>query len=177
MIILITLYERKEKTMMSNQNRELTSKEKRSIKRLIKRLCANYDSEYGCLPLDCDCPISASATQTVLCAATFGDLFCQMTRSCKRHWKASLSAPVSIAARNFWLMESGCTVPNSVRNLPAVSRMQREYGNSGTSESNHLPLRNPDSTRVFGGHFAFGKEFYQNHENSEEKRYTAGMQS
>ena len=57
MIILITLYERKEKTMMSNQNRELTSKEKRSIKRLIKRLCANYDSEYGCLPLDCDCPM------------------------------------------------------------------------------------------------------------------------
>lgn len=35
-----------------------------------------------------------------------------------------------------------------------------------------MPLRNPDGTRVFGGHFAFGREFYQNHENSEEKRYT-----
>ena len=66
---------------------------------------------------------------------------------------------------------------SSVRSLPAVSRMQREYGNSETSESNHLPLRNPDGTRVFGGHFAFGREFYQNHENSEEKRYTAGIQS
>lgn len=43
--------------MMSNQNRELTSKEKRSIKKLVTRLCANYDSEYGCLPLDCDCPM------------------------------------------------------------------------------------------------------------------------
>ncbi len=42
---------------MSNQNRELTAKEKRSIKKLVKRLCANYDSEYGCLPLDCDCPM------------------------------------------------------------------------------------------------------------------------
>ena len=43
--------------MMSNQNRELTPKEKRSIKKLVIRLCANYDSEYGCLPLDCDCPM------------------------------------------------------------------------------------------------------------------------
>lgn len=43
--------------MMSNQNRELTSKEKRFIKKLVARLCANYDSEYGCLPLDCDCPM------------------------------------------------------------------------------------------------------------------------
>ncbi len=31
--------------MMSNQNRELTSKEKRSIKKLVTRFCANYDSE------------------------------------------------------------------------------------------------------------------------------------
>ena len=122
-------------------------------------------------------PCSASATQRVLCAATFGNQFCPMTRSCKHNWKASLSAPVSIAVRNFRLTGSGCTAPSSVRSLPAVSRMQREYGNSETSESNHLPLRNSDGTRVFGGHFAFGREFYQNHENSEEKRYTAGIQS
>ena len=88
-------------------------------------------------------PCSASATQTVLCAATFGNQFCPMTRSCKHHWKASLSAPVSIAVRNFRLTENGCTAPSSVRSLPAVSRMRREYGNSETSESNHLPLRNP----------------------------------
>lgn len=43
--------------MMLNPNRELTSKEKRSIKKLVTRLCANYDSEYGCLPLDCGCPM------------------------------------------------------------------------------------------------------------------------
>ena len=163
--------------MMSNQNRELTSKEKRSIKKLVTRLCANYDSEYGCLPLDCDCPMFGICyTNSAMCRY-FGNQFCPMTRSCKHHWKASLSAPVSIAVRNFRLTENGCTAPSSVRSLPAVSRMQREYGNSETSESNHLPLRNPDGTRVFGGHFAFGREFYQNHENSEEKRYTAGMQS
>ena len=42
---------------MSNQNRELTPKEKRSIKGLVKDLCANYDAEYGCLPLGCNCPM------------------------------------------------------------------------------------------------------------------------
>ena len=42
---------------MSNNNRELTGKEKRQIKKLITSLCASYDKEYGCLPLDCDCPM------------------------------------------------------------------------------------------------------------------------
>ena len=42
---------------MTTVIRELTPKEKRSIKRLVKGLCANYDAEYGCLPLECDCPM------------------------------------------------------------------------------------------------------------------------
>lgn len=42
---------------MSNNNRELTGKEKRQIKKLITSLCASYDKVYGCLPLDCDCPM------------------------------------------------------------------------------------------------------------------------
>lgn len=53
--------------MMSNQNRELTSKEKRSIKKLVTRLCANYDSEYGCLPLDCDCPMFGISAENQNC--------------------------------------------------------------------------------------------------------------
>ncbi|MEL7655949.1 MAG: cysteine-rich VLP protein [Bacillota bacterium] len=35
--------------------RELTAAERREIRRLVAGLCANYDSEYGCLPLDCGC--------------------------------------------------------------------------------------------------------------------------
>ena len=34
--------------------RELTAVERREIRRLVRR-CANYDSEYGCLPLDGGC--------------------------------------------------------------------------------------------------------------------------
>jgi len=35
--------------------RELTREEKRAIHKLVKSLCANYDKDYGCLPLDCPC--------------------------------------------------------------------------------------------------------------------------
>ena len=47
---------------MSNNYRELTGREKQRIKKLVISLCANYDKEYGCLPLDCDCPMSVSYT-------------------------------------------------------------------------------------------------------------------
>lgn len=32
--------------------RELTREEKRAIRALVTKWCANYDKEYGCLPLD-----------------------------------------------------------------------------------------------------------------------------
>lgn len=35
--------------------RELTGSEKAAIRKLVTGMCANYDKEYGCLPLDCDC--------------------------------------------------------------------------------------------------------------------------
>ena len=36
---------------MTKTYRELTGKEKRQIKKLVVSQCANYDKEYGCLPL------------------------------------------------------------------------------------------------------------------------------
>ncbi|WP_300417536.1 cysteine-rich VLP domain-containing protein [uncultured Oscillibacter sp.] len=36
-------------------SRELTRQEKTAIRLLVTRWCANYDREYGCLPLDCEC--------------------------------------------------------------------------------------------------------------------------
>ena len=36
-------------------NRELTRKEKAEIRKLVVSLCANYDREHGCLPLDDSC--------------------------------------------------------------------------------------------------------------------------
>jgi len=35
--------------------RELTRKERAAIRKLVTGMCANYNPEYGCLPLDCPC--------------------------------------------------------------------------------------------------------------------------
>lgn len=35
--------------------RELSRQEKAAIRKLVITMCANYDYEYGCLPLDCEC--------------------------------------------------------------------------------------------------------------------------
>ena len=36
-------------------SRELTRQEKTAIHKLVTKWCANYDKDYGCLPLDCPC--------------------------------------------------------------------------------------------------------------------------
>ena len=65
--LLSTLNERRKKPM-SNNSRELTGREKQRIKKLVTSLCANYDKEYGCLPLDCDCPmLGICFTDSALC--------------------------------------------------------------------------------------------------------------
>lgn len=35
--------------------RELTRRERAAIRSLVVKWCANYDRDYGCLPLDCGC--------------------------------------------------------------------------------------------------------------------------
>lgn len=52
--------------------RELTEKEIRGIRRLVTQKCANYDPEYGCLPLDCEC--------VMLWKAYCGNAMCQYFR-------------------------------------------------------------------------------------------------
>lgn len=37
------------------EQRELTRQERTAIRSLVVRWCANYDREYGCLPLECEC--------------------------------------------------------------------------------------------------------------------------
>ena len=46
---------------MTKPIRELTDKEIRGIRKLVTQRCANYDREYGCLPLDCDCMMLGKA--------------------------------------------------------------------------------------------------------------------
>lgn len=68
---------------MTKANRELTAREKQRIKKLIVSTCANYDKEYGCLPLDCDCPMfGIYYTNSGLCTG-FVVHCCPLCRSCK----------------------------------------------------------------------------------------------
>ena len=50
--------------MFKPYTRELTPKEKRSIRKLVTTMCANYDNEYECLPLDGTCYMFTIAFNT-----------------------------------------------------------------------------------------------------------------
>ena len=53
---------------MAKTKREFTTGERRSIRKLVTSHCANYDSEYGCLPLDCQCPmLGICYTNSAMC--------------------------------------------------------------------------------------------------------------
>ena len=53
---------------MTKPTRELTTQERRSIRKLVTGRCANYASEYGCLPLDCECPmLGICYTHSAMC--------------------------------------------------------------------------------------------------------------
>ncbi len=46
---------------MSKPIRELTAQETRSIRKLVTGNCANFDREYGCLPLESECVMLGKA--------------------------------------------------------------------------------------------------------------------
>ena len=53
---------------MTKPTRELSTQERRSIRKLVARHCANHDSEYGCLPLECECPmLGICYTNSAMC--------------------------------------------------------------------------------------------------------------
>ena len=47
--------------------RELTREEKAAIRSLVAKWCANYDREYGCLPLDYECYMLGKCWTGALC--------------------------------------------------------------------------------------------------------------
>ena len=53
-------------------SRELTRQEKAAIRSLVKRWCANYDKDAGCLPLDCECYMQDGRSSAAICGNTGG---------------------------------------------------------------------------------------------------------
>lgn len=48
-------------------SRELTREERAAIRALVVKWCANYDRDYGCLPLDCECYMLSKCWMVALC--------------------------------------------------------------------------------------------------------------
>lgn len=48
-------------------SRELTRPEKAAIRKLVTSLCANYDSRYGCLPMNDECYMLTKSWTGALC--------------------------------------------------------------------------------------------------------------
>lgn len=47
--------------------RELTREERTAIRSLVVKWCANYDRDYGCLPLDCECYMLGKCWTGAMC--------------------------------------------------------------------------------------------------------------
>lgn len=57
-----------ENTHLIKPVRELTTQEKRAIRNLVTGKCANHDNDYGCLLLDCKCPmLGICYTNSAMC--------------------------------------------------------------------------------------------------------------
>ena len=79
---------------MTQDYRELTGREKRQIKKLVTSLCANYDKEYGCLPLDCECYMfGVCFTNSALCRKFRSDLLPRAFRKAANEPTVRTSVP------------------------------------------------------------------------------------
>ena len=146
---------------MSNNHRELTGREKQQIKKLITSLCANHDKEYGCLPLDCECPMFGICyTNSALCSyfrksvlpedAELEAVFTRTpTTNCKQCGK-----PFPVDGKRVYCSER-CPKKH------AASRPQHGCVSIGRKNNrcNRFALEKPCAARLFGGHFCVGKVF------------------
>ena len=110
---------------MSNNSRELTGREKQRIKKLVTSLCANYDKEYGCLPLDCDCPMLVSALPTAHYADISASLSCRKVQGWKPYSRKYRPLIANNAASRSQRNGNGCTAHSTVPKKLAVSRPQQ----------------------------------------------------
>jgi len=146
---------------MSNNHRELTGREKQRIKKLIISLCANHDKEYGCLPLDCECPMFGICyTNSALCSyfrksvlpedAELEAVFSRApTTVCKQCGK-----PFPIDGKRVYCSDH-CTEEARRQQTAARVRKHREKNN----RCNRFALEKSCATRLFGGRFSIGKVF------------------
>ena len=135
---------------MAKTERELTVPERRSMRKLVTGSYANYDREYGCLPLTANAPCWASATQTAPCASTSGNQFCPMIRNWKQPYRHCPQSAASTAESPFRSAVEECTAPTNAQTMPGKSRPLPECESTGAKrQCNALTPKKPCGARTF----------------------------
>ena len=92
--------------------RELTREEKAKIRKLVKKWCANYDKECGCLPLDCEC---------YMLGKCWTGAYCRYFREAVLPLDPVLEAGLTAAAASFSRTAGRATAPRPVPRKPTVA--------------------------------------------------------
>lgn len=111
---------------MTKSYRELTGKEKRQIKKLVVSKCANYDKEYGCLPLDCECYMFGVCYSCSGLCSYFRKAVLPKIKNCKPYLSRCPLQSVSNAASIFRRTVNVPTVPTSAPQKQDASKRRQE---------------------------------------------------
>ena len=120
--------------------RELTAAERREIRRLVVGLCANYDSEYGCLPLDCECYMLNKWWTGSLCKYFKGSVLPTnpiLERALKGKPPAN-TKPCAICGKRFPVAGVKPTVPISAGNRGSGRRTQKGRKSTGRTRGEDI---------------------------------------
>lgn len=87
--------------MPQRHTRELTAKEKRAIRKLVTSMCANYDAEYECLPLDGTCYMFTIAFNTSSLCKYFRDAVLPLDPALEAVFTGKATKPCQRCGRKF----------------------------------------------------------------------------
>jgi len=102
------------------EQRELTRQERAAIRSLVVRWCANYDREYGCLPLDCECYMLGKCYTGPMC----------------RYFRAAV-LPMDPELEASFLPQGPSTKPCQVCGRPIPRRDKRRYCSPACAKAAH----------------------------------------
>ena len=159
---------------MAKTERELTVPERRSIRKLVTGSCANYDRDYGCLPLDCECPmLGICYTNSAMCRY-FREAVCPTTRNWKQPCRLCPQNAASTAESPSRSAGGGYTAPTNAQTMPGKSRPLPECESTEAKrQCNALTPKKPCGARTFGIGFRKVVQIYSPTQNCPANGYRA----
>lgn len=124
--------------------RELTRDERRTIRKLVTGECANYDSEYGCLPLECPCYMLDKCWTGALCRyfrEVVLPLDPMLESSIVGEGAAPDTRPCAICGRPFIPEGRRAIAPKPARPRATAERAGNGYGKCGRKPGPAVTIR------------------------------------